>query len=508
MTVAEEMADAQALEATPSREERTRAALSVGYVALLVLATFVPLIARAEPGQFVRDLPLLALLLLLNVVCTEFSFSLSEDADADLGALFGGAAVLTFGFHGVWVPLLSNLYWLLRNKDGRWQGLSVGDRVIHHAMNLSLISLPPLAGLFVYRDLLGGDLPLADLGANLGPILAFLAVEWLVLLLALLPLLILARQGLRGAVAWFKGILAGFALTFFVPSLFAPALAVILNRLGLGFFLFVAAGLLGIAFMARRLAHLREEALAHERLEKELALAREIQTSFLPEAVPQVEGWEFAASLEPARQVSGDFYDFIPLPEGRLGLIVADVADKGMPAALYMALARTLIRAYAAEHVGDPAGCLLAANDRIVTDTHSDLFVTVFYGVLDPADGTLAFCNAGHNPPYLCRGEGQPIEPLTNTGMALGVLAGVPLESKQVTLAPGDGLVLYTDGVTEAHNAALEQFGSERLLAYLAGVDGGRAGSVHEGIQARVAGFVGDAPQFDDLTLMVVSRQE
>lgn len=495
-------------DASAARDARIRAVIHVGYVALLVLATFAPLILRAEPKRFVRELPLFFLLLLLNVLCTEFSFSLGPDADADLGGLFGGAAVLTLGFHGVWVPLLSNLYWLLRKKDVEWRDVPVGARRAQYAMNLALIALPPLIGLFVYYDLLGGELPLADLGANLGPAAAFVLVEWVVLLLALFPLLILARAGLRGAAAWLKGVIAGFALTFFVPALFAPALAVILNRLGVGFFLFVAAGLLGIGFMAQRLAQLREEALARERLEKELALAREIQTSFLPESVPEVDGWQFAASLEPARHVSGDFYDFIPLPAGRLGLLVADVADKGMPAALYMALARTLIRAYAAEHAADAAACLLAANDRIVADTHSDLFVTVFYGVLDPADGSLAYCNAGHNPPYLCHGDGRPIEPLANTGMALGVLPGVSLGGERVALAPGDHLVLYTDGLTEAHNAAMEQFGSRRLLEYLASAASGQADKLHEGIRARVVDFVGSAPQFDDLTLMVVSRQE
>lgn len=487
---------------------RTRAAVYTAYVTALGLVIVGVLIAQTEPERFIRELPLFFLLLLLNVLCTEFSFSLAEDVDADLGLLFGGAAVLTLGFHGVWVPLLSNLYWLLRKKHESWKGLSLRNRALNLALNLSLVSLPPLLGLFVYHDLLGGELPLADLGANLGPVLAFVAVEWLTLLLTLFPLLILALEGVRSAAAWLLGVLAGFALTFFVPSLFAPALAVILNRLGLPFFLFVAAGLVGIAFMAQRLAHLRKEALARERLEKELALAREIQTSFLPEDVPGVPGWTFTASLEPARHVSGDFYDFIPLPRERWGVLVADVADKGMPAALYMALARTLIRAYAAEHVADPAACLVAANDRIVADTHSDLFVTVFYGVLNPADGVLAFCNAGHNPPYLCHADGRPIESLTNTGMALGVLPGAPLESCRTTLAPGDRLVLYTDGLTEAHNAALEPFGSERLVEYLAAANGTGADRLHVGIRARVADFVGDAPQFDDLTLMVVARQE
>jgi serine phosphatase RsbU (regulator of sigma subunit) len=544
-------------------------------------------------------------------------------------------------------------------------------------------ALPPWLALYAYHDLLGGQLPLADLRANLLPVAAFVVVDWLVLLVGISLLLLLAERGVRATAQWFKEILAGFALTVYVPILFSPAVAVILNSLGLGFFLFIAVGLLGISMLAQRLARslaserrrveeltvlnaisddiihtppgvtatgdllarhaphfvpdadfelclfdeqepglrqvvvdwragtarttgdapltplwtwlcderrpllvpdvphgplpfdwdvqadgpcpgslllapllagdpsaphagrciggirmshaeqdafspetlpsitalahqlaaalenarLHQEALARERLERELALARGIQTSFLPAGVPQVGGWLFVASLEPARHVSGDFYDFIALPGDRWGILIADVADKGMPAALYMALARTLIRAHAPDHAGDPAACLQAANNQILADARSDLFVTVFYGILDPATGEMAFANAGHNPPLLRHGDGRPAGWLRNTGMALGVVPDAPLANGRTTIASGDCLVLYTDGVTEAHDRDLVAFGNDRLLAAVEAGDATPAGEIHRQVLAAVAEFAGGAPSYDDLTLLVIGRE-
>ncbi len=246
---------------------------------------------------------------------------------------------------------------------------------------------------------------------------------------------------------------------------------------------------------------------AHRKVEQELAVAWTIQSSFLPSEVPHLPGWQIAAALEPARQTSGDFYDFILLPGGCLGLLVADVADKGTPAALFMALSRTLIRTYALEHPGQPALALSAANRRICADTQSGLFVTVFYGVLDPARGTLAFCNAGHNPPCLLRtGGAGAIEKLGNTGLALGVLDDDLWEEGQIQMAPGDLLALYSDGVPEAQDETMAFFGEERLLGVLQRCRGRPAGEVQEAVLAEVWAFVGNAPQFDDLTLMVLVR--
>jgi serine phosphatase RsbU (regulator of sigma subunit) len=264
-----------------------------------------------------------------------------------------------------------------------------------------------------------------------------------------------------------------------------------------------------LGYLSGRLNEMAAGLEAHRKIEQELAVAWTIQSSFLPDEVPQVPGWQLAATLEPARQTSGDFYDFIPLPDGRLGLLVADVADKGTPAALFMALSRTLIRTYAVEHPAQPALALTAANRRICADTQSDLFVTVFYGVLDPASGALAYCNAGHNPPYLLRaGDSGAIEKLGNTGLALGVLEGDLWEEATVQVAPGDLLVLYSDGVPEAQDAAEVFFGEKRLLSVLLRSRDRAAGEVQAAVLAEVRAFVGNAPQFDDLTLMVLVRSQ
>ena len=249
------------------------------------------------------------------------------------------------------------------------------------------------------------------------------------------------------------------------------------------------------------------QTLAHQRVEQELALAWQIQASFLPDDLPHIPSWQLAATLKPARETAGDFYDFISLPNGRLGILVADVADKGMGAALYMALSRTLIRTYAVENKAQPELVLSAANGRILRDTRADLFVTVFYGILDPATGTLTYCNAGHNPPYLFRGQnGDPVQALRTTGIPLGMFEDMTWEQRIVQLAPGDLLVLYTDGITEAQNRQEEFFGEERLLEVVRANLGRSAQGLQDALMAQVREFVGDAPQFDDITLMVLVR--
>ena len=249
------------------------------------------------------------------------------------------------------------------------------------------------------------------------------------------------------------------------------------------------------------------QALAHERVAQELALAGQIQANFLPDELPDVRGWQLAAMLKPARETSGDFYDVISLPHGRLGILIADVTDKGMGAALYMALSRTLIRTYAVEYGTQPELVLSAANRRVLADARAGLFVTVFYGVLDPATGTLTYCNAGHNPPYFISAQsGNAVQELHRTGIPLGILDGASWTKGSVDLAPGDVLVLYTDGVTEAQNAQEAFFDEERLLEVVQTNLGNSAQSMQDALMAQVTTFVGNAPQSDDITLMVVVR--
>jgi serine phosphatase RsbU (regulator of sigma subunit) len=260
-------------------------------------------------------------------------------------------------------------------------------------------------------------------------------------------------------------------------------------------------------------AQVYTETLAHQRIEQELALAWQIQASFLPEDLPHIPGWQLTATLKPARETSGDFYDVIPLSKGRFGIVIADVAGKGVGAALYMALSRTLIRTYATDYDSRPDKVLGATNRRILMDARATLFVTVFYGILDPAVGTLTYSNAGHPPPYLLsKGEGDVAQALHGTGMALGMVEKAAWENQVVQFAPDRALLLHTDGVVDAQNQHKEFFGRERMLASAqAGADSqARRGICAQGIQDAVMTgvheFVGDAPQFDDITLMVVVR--
>ncbi len=255
---------------------------------------------------------------------------------------------------------------------------------------------------------------------------------------------------------------------------------------------------------AIRRAEVYEQTLASEKMAQELEVAGRIQASFLPRAVPDVPGWEIAAVLQPARQTSGDFYDFMELGDGRFGILVADVADKGTGAALYMALSRTLLRTYAMQHREQPSKALHLANERILADTESDQFVTVFYAVLDTANGTMTYANGGHNPAYLLNGNGRAPQSFPKTGIPLGMFEGMAWQQQTVAVAPGEILVLYTDGVTEAQDAQGNEFGEERLLAAL---NGGTAEEMVTAVLDALRNFVGDAPQFDDVTLVIAVRQ-
>ncbi|MFL5805349.1 MAG: PP2C family protein-serine/threonine phosphatase [Roseiflexaceae bacterium] len=195
----------------------------------------------------------------------------------------------------------------------------------------------------------------------------------------------------------------------------------------------------------------------------------------------------------------------LELPDGRLGLVIADVTDKGTGAALFMALSRTLIRTYAFEYPEQPAKALHAANKRILSDSRSSMFVTVFYGILDPAYGMLTYCNAGHNPPYRLRDGAEPL-PLRNTGIPLGIERQTAWAVETVALEPGDTLVLYTDGVSEAQNGNGEFFEVDRLLDAVRSSRERTAEAVQGAILAAVDRFAGEAPQYDDVTLLIAVR--
>jgi sigma-B regulation protein RsbU (phosphoserine phosphatase) len=251
------------------------------------------------------------------------------------------------------------------------------------------------------------------------------------------------------------------------------------------------------------------QALAYQKVSQELSLAGKIQSSFLPDELPIFSGWQLAVTLLPARETSGDFFDFIQLSDGKLGLIVADVTDKGIGAALYMALSRTLIRTYAIEFDDEPHPDVVffAANGRILQDARANLFITAFYGILDTKTGLMIYANAGHNPPYLLRAqEDHTIEGLKQTGMPLGIEEDSLWESATVQINPGDVLVLYTDGIPDSQNRNAEFFEDKKLLEVIHASQGLSADHIQENILGGIQDFVGDAPQFDDITLMVLVR--
>jgi sigma-B regulation protein RsbU (phosphoserine phosphatase) len=251
---------------------------------------------------------------------------------------------------------------------------------------------------------------------------------------------------------------------------------------------------------------LQQEMAERERLERELQLAREIQQTFMPGQWFDLPGWDLAFTWRAARQVGGDFYDFFELPGRRLGLVIADVADKGMPAALFMALTRTLVRAAALEETS-PAAAMARVNDLLVPDAQSGMFVTAIYAVLSLETGELVYANAGHNLPFLLRARTWELEPLEKGGMALGVMEGVRVVEHTVFLEPGDSLVFYTDGITEAFSSDGEIYGEERLRAAIQDASAASAQAVLAAIDASVDTFIADATPSDDRTLMVLRRQ-
>lgn len=249
---------------------------------------------------------------------------------------------------------------------------------------------------------------------------------------------------------------------------------------------------------------LQKEMVVRERLETEVQLARQIQQTFIPETLPQFAEWELAARWKTARQVGGDFYDVFDLPNRRLGLFIADVADKGVPAALFMALTRTLVRAAVTE-LESPAEAMRRVNDLLIPDTRQGMFVTAVYAVLDLEKNELTYVNAGHNPPLWVRQSGK-VERLTRTAIALGVVTGETVAEHTLTFERGDSLLLYTDGLTESFNNRGEFFGEERLLEAIRSNQHSSASELMDVVEKSLLNFVQDVPPGDDLTMLVLRR--
>lgn len=262
------------------------------------------------------------------------------------------------------------------------------------------------------------------------------------------------------------------------------------------------------ATVAQRTHELAEKNAALEQaqaqIKRELDVARALQIAILPATFPARPGCDGAARMIPATTMGGDFYDFIVLPGGQLGLVMADVSGKGVPAAFFMAVARTNLRDLAVHHAL-PGACLAQTNDMLCSQNPMDLFVTVFYCILDPVSGLLRYANGGHNPPCLRRADGS-VELLSGAGgLVLGAMPGVNFPDHAVQLLPGDRLVLYTDGVTEAFNCAEEAYGMDRMVAEIRAHGAGQAGPLVERICRSVETFAGNVPQSDDITLAVLT---
>src|ERR671921_337551 len=251
----------------------------------------------------------------------------------------------------------------------------------------------------------------------------------------------------------------------------------------------------------------QREAQERERIEQELRVARLIQQTLLPKTLPQLPGYDVAAYYQPAREVGGDFYDFLDLEDGRLGLVVGDVTDKGVPAALVMATTRTLLRA-SAQRLDSPGEVLRRVNDVMVQDIPPNMFITCLYAILDPETGLLSYANAGHDLPYRRKASAGGAEELRATGMPLGLLPGMEYEEKEIVLESGDSVLFYSDGLVEAHDPQREMFGFPRLQGLVAGHRTGGEAMVNF-LLSELARFTGEGwEQEDDITLVTLERSE
>lgn len=254
--------------------------------------------------------------------------------------------------------------------------------------------------------------------------------------------------------------------------------------------------------VAQMVQEQEQQVRERERIEQELRTAHAIQIAFLPKETPALSGWQLMPYYQPAREVGGDFYDFIALEDGRLGLVIGDVTGKGVPAALVMATVLTMLRS-AVRNTDSPSQVLAQVNELLVTEIPPGMFVTCFYALLNPADGRICYANAGHEAPY--RLQGNTASELWATGMPLGMLPGSCYDEFEGTLAPGESLLLYSDGLIEAHNPAGEMFGFPRLQTLLS--NQAAEAALVDFVLAQLHSFTGEKwEQEDDVTLLALQR--
>jgi phosphoserine phosphatase RsbU/P len=281
------------------------------------------------------------------------------------------------------------------------------------------------------------------------------------------------------------------------------------NRLQAGIFtqgdLDLLSAIASSAAVAIENARLYQVAVEKGRMEQEMQVARRVQSALLPKRLPDIAGWEFAAYWQPARMVGGDYYDYIPAAEERPGLLIGDVTDKGMPAALFMAFTRSVVRT-SMSLVAKPAEGICRANRIICEDAEDALFVSLFYAQLDPLRSELCWVNAGHHPPLFYHQADSRLEHLAPTGLPLGMDADATYEEKSSVLERGDFVVLYTDGVLDASTLDEQEFGMDRLKRAVLAARQQSAVGIVAAIEAAVEEYTAGAPPIDDITLLVIKR--
>jgi sigma-B regulation protein RsbU (phosphoserine phosphatase) len=248
----------------------------------------------------------------------------------------------------------------------------------------------------------------------------------------------------------------------------------------------------------------QEQLVIKERLERELTIARQIQESILPDSLPELEGFDIAALTIPARAVGGDYYDFIPINRHRFGLVIGDACDKGIPAALFINLTNSLVHIEAPRNPS-PEACLQLVNHHLIEMSHSGMFVTLLYGILD-ISGRVVYCRAGHPHPVVLDQHMQVVEAVSSPGMPLGIDENIVLDAQTVVIPPGGLIVIYSDGLSEALDSSDNQFGVERLLKALPAISSLPASQICSLIWKEVQEFVGEQPQSDDFTIIVIRR--